>query len=126
MVLYVGRVNQQTFLKSSETQMMFGSVVVSHDASAQTITARFPTGWSIRVGLGTKMLHISVNAASQDKNRVSGLLGSFNDDVMDDFMQIPITNLSINASLQEIHEQFGQLCKSFVLVMYRFKKIKPS
>ena len=109
----MNQVNQQTFLDGSESQKFYGAIVISHDAEDKTITVRFPTGWSIRVGLGSKMLDISVNAASQYKEQAFGLLGFFNGDMQDDLMQPPITNLTIDASLQQIHEEFGQLCKIY-------------
>ena len=46
-----------------------------------------------------------------------GLLGVQNGDISDDLTRPDGTMLSPNASLQEIHEDFGQLCKFVVHVI---------
>ncbi|XP_071101749.1 fibrillin-1-like [Haliotis cracherodii] len=67
----------------------------------------FPSGVSVRVVLGPKLLTVTVGMPAGFKNKVRGLMGNFNDDKSDDLTFPNGTILQINSTERAIY-QFGQ------------------
>ena len=95
-------------LKSQE----FDNVTVS-DVGNSSITATFSSGAFIRVTQENEIISlVLVSLPERFKGHTRGLMGSFNDDETDDLLpQNNSTYLSINSTIQEIHEKFGISCK---------------
>ena len=78
----------------------------------RTISAEFNNGVAITVKEVEVLLEATVTVTDTYYSKTEGLLGSYNADTSDDllprFSSIP---LSLNASLREIHYEFGLTCK---------------
>lgn len=84
---------------------------VSFERVGQTsILSTFSNGVSITVSLSLGILTSVVTLPMDLQNKVSGLLGNFNDDSTDDLIYPNGTSLSSGASDMMIH-YFGQACK---------------
>ena len=92
----------------------FGNMTVSK-LENNTLEASFSSGALIRVQEQNNIISLLlVSLPETFKNQTSGLMGSYNGDKTDDLMppdsDVPI---SLNSSLQTIHEDFGIFCKIF-------------
>ena len=90
----------------------FNNVTVSK-LENNTLEASFSSGALIRVQEQNNITSLLlVSLPKSFKNQTSGLMGSYNSDQTDDLMppnsDVPI---SLNSSLQIIHEDFGIFCK---------------
>jgi len=87
-----------------------GSVAVSRpDNSSFLVT--FPSGISVTVTEVLESLSIVFAAPVSFKGYTKGLLGTWNDDPLDDFLRPDGNTLPHNATAREIHNSFGQTCK---------------
>ena len=77
--------------------------------SSNSITIIFASGISVEVTMLTQMLTITMNAPEEIKGNTIGLLGTWNDNITDDFKRPDGTYLNINATESQIYYQFGQL-----------------
>ena len=95
-------------LKSQE----FDNVTVT-DVGNSSITATFSSGALIRVTQENDIISlVLVSLPERFKGHTHGLMGSFNDDETDDLLpKNNSTYISINSTIQEIHEEFGISCK---------------
>ncbi|RDD39041.1 Mucin-like protein, partial [Trichoplax sp. H2] len=73
-----------------------------------SIAAIFSSGISVEVTLLTEMLTIAFNGPEEIKGSTSGLLGTWNDNVNDDFQRPDGTNVDINSTESQIYSGFGQ------------------
>ena len=75
-----------------------------------TVIVSFPSGFSIEVTPGIRLLQISINANEEMMNNTQGLLGTFNSDKTDDLQYPNGTTIQANATEEEIFG-LGQKCK---------------
>ena len=75
-----------------------------------TIIVSFPSGFSIEVTPGIRLLQITVNVNEDMMNKTQGLLGKFNGDKSDDLQYPNGTTIPANATEQEVFH-LGQQCK---------------
>lgn len=76
----------------------------------------FSSGISVEVELLAEMLAVTFSAPDTFKGDTKGLLGTWNDNMNDDFRRPDGTYLDINANESTIFSDFGQLCKSIEIV----------
>ncbi|XP_068760013.1 mucin-like protein [Montipora capricornis] len=84
-----------------------GSVAVSRPKN-NSFLVTFPSGISVTVTEVQESLSIVFAAPVSFKNCTKGLLGTWNDDPLDDFLRPDGTTLDHNAIGREIHNNFGQ------------------
>ena len=87
-----------------------GSVAVSRPENSSFLVT-FPSGISVTVTEVLESLSIVFAAPVSFKDYTKGLLGTWNDDPLDDFLRPDGTTLPHNATAREIHNFFGQTCK---------------
>lgn len=87
-----------------------GSVAVSRPEN-NSFLVTFPSGISVTVTEVQESLSIVFAAPVSFKGYTKGLLGTWNDDPLDDFLRPDGTTLAHNATGREIHSFFGQKCK---------------
>ena len=87
-----------------------GSVAVSRPENSSFLVT-FPSGISVTVTEVLDSLSIIFAAPVSFKGYTKGLLGTWNDDPLDDFLRPDGTTLPHNATAREIHNSFGQTCK---------------
>ena len=75
-----------------------------------TVVVSFPSGFSIEVTPGIRLLQITVNANGDMMNNTEGLLGKFNGDKSDDLQYPNGTTIPANATEKEIFH-LGQTCR---------------
>ena len=92
-----------------------GSVSVGRPKN-NSFFVTFPSGVSVTVIEIQGSLSIVVAAPTKFKGHTKGLLGTWNDDPLDDFLRPDGTTLASNATGRKIHFDFGQKCK-FVLTL---------
>ena len=80
------------------------------DFNNHTLVVSFPSGFSIEVTPGVGLLQLAVTVSQELENTTQGLWGTFNRDKTDDFQYPNGSQLSINATEEEIFH-FGQTCK---------------
>ena len=90
-----------------------GSVAVSRPEN-NSFLVTFPSGISVTVTEVLESLSIVFAAPVSFKDYTKGLLGTWNDDPLDDFLRPDGTTLPHNATAREIHNLFGQTCKLIV------------
>ena len=71
----------------------------------------FPSGISVTVTEIQDSLSIVFAAPTSYKGNTKGLLGTWNDDALDDFLRPDGTTLPSNATGRQIHFNFGLHCK---------------
>ncbi|XP_068712588.1 uncharacterized protein [Montipora foliosa] len=84
-----------------------GSVAVSRPENSSFLVT-FPSGISVTVTEVKESLSIVFAAPVSFKGFTKGLLGTWNDDALDDFLRPDGTTLNHNATGREIHYNFGQ------------------
>ncbi|RDD39051.1 Fibrillin-2 [Trichoplax sp. H2] len=94
-------------LSENETRE-FNNVDVTR-LSNITVAAIFTSGVSMEVTLLTQMLTIAFNGPDEIKGITSGLLGTWNDNINDDFKRPNGSYLNINSTESQIFYNFGQL-----------------
>ena len=103
---------------SSITEQVFANVTINY-LGEDTFSATFSSGAYLEVREENEMFSVVVVALPQgfmEKN-TRGLMGSFNGNSTDDLLpRLGQQPLSLNGSLQEIHEQFGITCKSTTFI----------
>ncbi|EDV24274.1 uncharacterized protein TRIADDRAFT_14672, partial [Trichoplax adhaerens] len=77
--------------------------------SNQSLAAVFSSGISVEVTMLTEMLTITMNGPEEIKGDTAGLLGTWNDNIDDDFKKPDGTYLDINSTESQIYYDFGQL-----------------
>ncbi|EDV26971.1 uncharacterized protein TRIADDRAFT_54443 [Trichoplax adhaerens] len=77
--------------------------------STISVAAIFSSGISLEVTLLTQMLTIAFNAPDEIKGKTSGLLGTWNDNTIDDFKRPDGSFLDIKSNSSQIFYDFGQL-----------------
>ena len=87
-----------------------GSVAVSRPEN-NSFVVTFPSGISVTVTEVQESLSIVFAAPVSFKGYTKGLLGTWNDNPLDDFLRPDGTTLAYNATGREIHSSFGQKCK---------------
>ena len=109
--MLVGGEEFQGFETLTNTSLnLNGSVAVSRPEN-NSFLATFPSGISLKVTEISESLSIVFAAPETFKGFTKGLLGTWNDDPLDDFLRPDGTTLHANATGREIHYFFGQLCK---------------
>ena len=94
-----------------------GMSIERSDVNNNTIVVSFPSGFSIEVTPGIKLLQLSVSAPDDLMNNTEGLLGTFNGVKTDDLQYPNGTMISSNATEEEIFH-LGQECKGFLLKFF--------
>ncbi len=87
-----------------------GSVAVSRPLN-NSFLMTFPSGISVTVTEIQESLSIVFAAPEAFKGYTKGLLGTWNDDPLDDFLRPDGTTLPSNATGREIHFLFGLKCE---------------
>ena len=87
-----------------------GSVAISRPEN-NSFLVTFPSGISVTVTDVQESLSIVFAAPVSFKGYTEGLLGTWNDNPLDDFLRPDGTTLAHNATGREIHNYFGQKCK---------------
>ena len=77
--------------------------------SNRSIAAIFTSGISVEVTLLIEMLTISCSAPEEIKGDTAGLLGTWNDNINDEFKRPDGTYIDINSTESQIFYNFGQL-----------------
>ena len=95
-----------------------GMSIERSDVNNNTIVVSFPSGFSIEVTPGIKLLQLSVSAPDDLMNNTEGLLGTFNGIKTDDLQYPNGTVISSNATEEEIFH-LGQECKGFLFKIFR-------
>ena len=88
-----------------------GSLALSRPES-NSFLVTFPSGISVTVTELQGSLTIVCAAPTSFKGNTKGLLGTWNDDTLDDFLRPDGTTLPSNATGRQIHFGFGLHCKS--------------
>ena len=86
---------------------------------AKKIHVNFQCGVSLVVSTTAGLLNVLTSLQQELKGETSGLYGDWNGDHTDDFKRPNGTILPVNATMQEIHYQFGQTCKEQKHLFYR-------
>lgn len=99
----------------------FNNVTVTYRGN-NSYSATFSTGVYIEVRLENDIIStVLVSLPTSFRETTSGLMGSYNGDTSDDLA--PRTDsgvgqpISVNATLQEIHEMFGVTCKNQLIIV---------
>ena len=87
-----------------------GMSIERSDINNNTVVVSFPSGFSIEVTPGIRLLQLSVSAPEDLMNNTAGLLGTFNGIKADDLQYPNGTGISISATEEEIFH-LGQECK---------------
>ena len=101
------------------SEQEFNNVTIN-DLGNNTLTATYSSGAYLNVREENGILSIViVSLPTSFQGTTRGLMGSFNGDTSDDLVPRNSTEpLSLNSSLQLIHESFGVTCKLFSLHTY--------
>ena len=109
-------VNGERVVFSDLDEQPFNNVTVMYKGN-NSYSATFSTGVYIEVRLENDIIStVLISLPISFHETTSGLMGSFNGDTSDDLA--PRTDsgvgqpISVNATLQEIHEMFGVTCKN--------------
>lgn len=95
---------------SEPTQWILDGVAVTYEGN-DTVIIRFNDGESISVWVRNNFLSIEIAASPVYQNNTVGLLGLWNNNPDDDLLRPDGTSLSPNSTLEQIHREFGELCK---------------
>ena len=95
-----------------------GMSIERSDVNNNTVVVSFPSGFSIEVTPGIRLLQLSVSAPNDLMNNTEGLLGTFNGIKTDDLQYPNGTVISSNATEEEIFH-LGQECKGFLFKIFR-------
>lgn len=98
-------------MDGSASETSYGLVNLRYNSTTKRLTCGFPSGWSMTIGVGAKMLAVATNRPESARDKTWGLLGTYNDQQNDDLQLLDQTGIPSNASLQQIHNDFGQKCK---------------
>ena len=105
------------FAELSEQQ--FRNLTVSRKGN-QTYSTTIASGATITVTENNNMLSdVSVTLSDSYLNNTIGLLGQYNGKPEDDLLSRNETITSFNATIEEIHYQFGLTCKLNIILMKR-------
>jgi hypothetical protein len=107
LVVTVG--NEPVTTYNSRASIATSDVEVFYNVTTKSATASFSSGWAIRVEVSQKMLSLQLAVPDSAKNKVSGLLGTYNDDPTDDFTLPDGTVLAQPLTESEIFTQFGMI-----------------
>ena len=77
----------------------------------ESVTALFPSGISVTFANIVNTLAIAFNGPEEFKNRTRGLLGTWNDDPTDEFLDPFGTLIPADATPRQIHYDFGLKCE---------------
>ena len=91
-----------------------GIVSVSRPENNSFLVA-FPSGISVTITEVQGSLSIVFAAPTNFKGQTKGLLGTWNDNVEDDFLRPDNTTLPSNSTGRQIHFDFGLKCKFYSL-----------
>ena len=103
------------------TEQVFANVTINYLGN-DTYSATFSSGAYLEVREENEIFSVLVVSLPQEfmEKNTRGLMGSFNGNSTDDLLpRLGQVHLSLNASLQEIHEQFGITC----MLAYKFYEI---
>ena len=95
---------------SGPSEWILNGVVVLYEGN-HTVTIRFNDGESISVRVRNNFLAIGIAVSPMYQNNTVGLLGLWNNNPDDDLLRPDGTTLSPKSTLEEIHREFGELCK---------------
>ena len=95
-----------------------GSLALSRP-QGNSFLVTFPSGISVTVTELQGSHTIVCAAPTSFKGNTKGLLGTWNDDTLDDFLRPDGTMLPSNATGRQIHFDFGLHCKSHHTLMPR-------
>ena len=105
-------VNGERVILEDLPEQDFNNVTIS-DRGNSTLSAMFSSGAYLEVKEEQDIISVLiVSLPNTFRGTTRGLLGSFNGDSSDDL--VPKTGgdpISVDSSLQEVHEQFGVTCK---------------
>ena len=96
-----------------------GSLALSRPES-NSFLVTFPSGISVTVTELQGSLTIVCAAPTSHKGSTKGLLGTWNDDTLDDFLRPDGTTLPSNATGRQIHFDFGLKCKRHFIFISMF------
>jgi len=110
-VLVAGNLYDVSLIAPMGTYIIDANIKLIRD-SDETITALFPSETSLIFASVDCTLAIAFDVPEQFKNRMKGLLGTWNDNPSDDFLTPDGTLLPADATPQQIHYEFGLRCES--------------
>ena len=77
------------------------------------------SGIGLSVSVGIRSLIVAIYVPEEFRNQTKGLLGNYNEVKEDDFILPDGTVLSNTLNDRQLHQQFGNACKSLSLVLFR-------
>ena len=77
------------------------------------------SGIGLSVSVGIRSLIVAISVPEEFRNQMKGLLGNYNKVKDDDFILPDGTVLSDTLTDRQLHQQFGNACKSLSLVFFR-------
>ena len=110
-VLVAGNLYDVSLIAPMGTYIRDANITLIRDSN-ETITALFPSETSLIFASVDCTLAIAFDVPEQFKNRMKGLLGTWNDNPSDDFLTPDGTLLPADATPQQIHYEFGLKCES--------------
>lgn len=109
-ILQNGSCSHHSIEYFNEAQDFKDMSIEKSSVNNNTVVVSFPSGFSIEVTTGIRLLQITVNANGDMMNNTEGLLGKFNGDKSDDLQSPNGTTIPANATEKEIFH-LGQQCK---------------
>ena len=104
-------VNGERLTINEPTEWQFEGVAISYEGN-HTVVLLYDTGEHVEIKAVNNLLQIEMAAGNINfQNNTKGLLGNWNGDPDDDFLRPDGSVLSPNATLEEIHHQFGEKCE---------------
>ena len=112
-------VNEERIDFSDISEQEFNNVTVANLGN-RTIVATFSSGAFLKVQEENGIISVLiVSLPASYRNKTRGLMGNYNGDKSDDLIPNGRTeSLPLNATLQDIHEQFGITCENNLCTMY--------
>ena len=111
-------VNEERIDFSDISEQEFNNVTVA-DLGNRTIVATFSSGAFLKVQEENGIISVLiVSLPSSYRNKTRGLMGNYNGDKLDDLMpKGGNKSLPLDATLQDIHEQFGITCEKNTIAL---------
>lgn len=101
-ILQNGSCSHHSIEYFNEAQDFKDMSIEKSSVNNNTVVVSFPSGFSIEVTPGIRLLQITVNANGDMMNNTEGLLGKFNGDKSDDLQSPNGTTIPANATEKEI------------------------
>ena len=115
-VLIAGKPFNISTITTTGTNIPDGNITLVRDSNG-SITALFPSNIAFTFTDVEGTLAIAFEAPDDFKNRTKGLLGTWNDNPLDDFVTPDGTLVPADASPRRIHHEFGLKCEFLLLLL---------